>query len=93
MKDYTESVSEEGLRTGEFNNAIWQAYLGLSSRFDSEPAAQTLEVLTEALDDKVIPSGNDVATVVSLATLTGFLKAASMRKVSDMHVKWLAFLL
>jgi two-component system probable response regulator PhcQ len=93
MKDYTELVGEESLRTGEFSHAVRQAYLDLSSRFDSKPAAQALEVLAEALDGKVSPSGHDAAAVVDLTTLTEFLEAASTHKVSEAHAKWLAFLL
>ena len=93
MKDYTELVGEESLRTGEFSHAVRQAYVDLSSRFDSKPAAQALEVLAEVLHGKVSPSGSDAAAVVDLTALTEFLEAASTHKVSESHAKWLAFLL
>jgi len=93
IKDYTELVGEESLRTGEFSHAVRQAYQDLSSRFDSQPAAQALTVLAELLNGKVSPAGGDAAAVVDLSTLTEFLEASSTHKVSDAHAKWLAFLL
>ncbi|WP_273923592.1 hypothetical protein, partial [Escherichia coli] len=53
VKDYTELVSEESLRTGELSHAVRQIYQDLSSRFDSTPATQALDVLTEMLQGKV----------------------------------------
>ncbi|NMV39426.1 response regulator [Ralstonia insidiosa] len=93
VKDYTELVSEESLRTGELSHAVRQVYQDLSSRFDSTPATQALDVLTEVLQGKVSPAGGDAAAVIDLSTLTEFLETASTHKVSEAHAKWLAFLL
>ena len=93
VKDYTELVSEESLRTGELSHAVRQIYQDLSSRFDSTPATQALDVLTEMLQGKVSPAGGDAAAVIDLTTLTEFLETASTHKVSEAHAKWLAFLL
>jgi two-component system probable response regulator PhcQ len=93
MKDYTELVGEESLRAGEFSHAVRQAYQDLSSRFDSQPAAQALDVLAEVLNGKVSPPSGDAAAVVDLTTLTEFLEATSTHKVSAAHASWLAFLL
>lgn len=93
LKDYTELVGEESLRTGEFSNAVRQAYQDLSTRFDAKPPAQALEVLAEVLHGKVSPADASAAAVVDLATLTEFLEASSTHRVSTAHAEWLAFLL
>ena len=92
LMDYSDLVSAESSRGGEFAHALLDQVVQLQARYRDFTGARALEVLVETMDGQVSVS-EGVATFAEAAQVTEYLESPSYAKVSPQHVNWMAFLI
>jgi two-component system probable response regulator PhcQ len=91
--DYSDIVSVESLRSGQFGHAVRNSLEEIRQNYQSSEGIDGLRVLAEVLKGKAEISGNGVAAFSDMQNLAEFLEARSDAHVSIQHASWLAFLI
>jgi two-component system probable response regulator PhcQ len=91
--DYSDIVSVESLRCGQFGHAVRNSLEEIRNNYQNSQTADGLKVLSEVLKGKVQISDNGVAAFSDMQNFAEFLEARSDATVSAQHAAWLAFLI
>ena len=91
--DYSDLVSAEAYRSGQFGYAICNSLAEIRQRYQGWQGEAGLKLLSELLADKVQVSGDDTVVFTDGRIFAEFLEMPCNAPVSLPHVSWLAFLI
>lgn len=93
LMDYSDLVSAEAYRSGQFGYAICNSLTEIRQRYQGRQGEAGLKLLSELLADKVQVSGDDTVVFTDGRIFAEFLEMPCNAPVSLPHVSWLAFLI
>ncbi len=91
--DYSDIVSMESLRSGQFGHAVRQRLDEIKQNHQSSQGSDGLRVLAEVLKGHVEISDHGVIAFSDMQNFAEFIEARSDIPVSIQHASWLAFLI
>ncbi len=93
LMDYSDLVSAEAKRAGEFGKKLRARLVWLEQHFQTSTITTGLEQLGELLGDKIRVTDSGNAIFEDELVLTEFLTSPCTASLSDPHVDWLAFII
>lgn len=93
LMDYSDLVSAEAKRAGEFGKKLGARLTWLEQYFQTSTIATGLGQLGELLGDKFHLTPSGTAIFQDELVVTEFLTSPCTASVSDQHVDWLAFII
>jgi two-component system probable response regulator PhcQ len=93
LMDYSDLVSAEAKRAGEFGKKLRARLEWLTEHFQTSTLTTGLKQLGELLGDKIRVTDAGTAIVQDELVLTEFLTSPCTASLSDSHVDWLAFII
>lgn len=93
LMDYSDLISAEAKRAGEFGKKLGARLTWLEQHFESSSLATGIEQLRELLGDKIRLTHSGTAIFQNELVLTEFLTSPCTANLSDSHVDWLAFII
>jgi two-component system probable response regulator PhcQ len=91
--DYSDLVSAEAIRSGEFGFAVRAKIAQLEQENKDASPTAAIKILSGLLGDKLQTVSEDTAILLDKPNLVEFLGEACTKAVSAQHVSWLAFLI
>lgn len=93
LMDYSDLVSAEATRSGEFGFALRNKIAELEQSNKDGSNAAAIKLLSTLLSDKLQVVSEDTAILLDKPNLIEFLGEACTQPVSAQHISWLAFLI
>lgn len=93
LMDYSDVVSAEAYRSGQFGYAVCNRLAEIKHRYQSWQGADGLKLLSEVMSSEVQVSGDETVVFPDARIFAEFLETPSNAPVSPQHVSWLAFLI
>lgn len=93
MMDYSDLVSAEAYRSGQFGHAVCNRLAEIRQRYQGWQGEDGLKLLPEVLAGKAQVSGDGTVVFFDERNFAEFLETPSDAPVSPQHVSWLAFLI
>jgi two-component system probable response regulator PhcQ len=91
--DYSDIVSVESLRSGQFGHAVRNSLEEIRLNYQDGQLTDWLRVLAEVLKGKIKISDDSVADFSDMQNFAEFLEGRSDAQVSMQHASWLAYLI
>jgi two-component system probable response regulator PhcQ len=91
--DYSDIVSVESLRSGQFGHAVRVQLEQIKQNYQNTQGTDGLRVLAELQKGKVKISDNSIADFSDMQNFSEFLEGRSDAQVSMQHASWLAYLI
>ena len=93
LMDYTDVVSAESARNGEFAYAVPKMFAEIEQRHRAAPEENVLNILISMMDGKALPGENGAVLLSDAKNMAEYLEQPSNIPVSAQHATWLAFLI
>lgn len=93
VMDYSDLISAEATRTGEFAHAVTKKLEEMNTRFKDIAQSEMLRLLGEMVGGKMLAGSDATLTLPEPKLMAEYLETQSNAMVSAPHVAWLAFLL
>jgi len=91
--DYSDIVSVESVRSGQFGHAVRKSLEGIRKTYQHSHGTDGISVLAKVLKGQVSISDNGIAAFSDMQNFAEFLEAQSGAQISVQHASWLAFLI
>lgn len=93
LMDYSDVVSAEAYRSGQFGHAVCNRLAEIKHRYQSWQGEDGLKLLSEVMSSEVQVSGDETVVFPDARNFAEFLETPSNAPVSPQHISWLAFLI
>jgi two-component system probable response regulator PhcQ len=93
LMDYSDVVSAEAYRSGQFGYAISNRLAGIKLRYQGWQFEDGLKLLSEVMSSEIHVAGDGTVVFPDERIFAEFLETQSNAPVSPQHVSWLAFLI
>lgn len=91
--DYSDLVSNEGMRNGRFSRLVRHAFQDLCKTVPDSGEVNKLAVIANCVGDSIVVQNDNTLKVCNKSILQEFLETPTKHSVSEHHAQWLASLL